>query len=252
MSNVPFERAANLGGAFGIRHGFFGRRGAGQELNVSENFGTGDAVRENRRRAVIALGGGDVPLIGLRQVHSNEVVTLTELPAGDTRPEADGLVTALPGVALGINTADCAPILFADPEAGVIGACHAGWRGAVGGIAGKTLDAMIALGAARDRIAAAIGPTISGPNYETGPEFAETLLRRDPATAPFIFVPDGGAREHFDLPGYLTAQLGTLGLASIERTGGCTYSDPSRYFSHRHSTHHGTPEGRQIAIVLHS
>lgn len=253
MIHPPVEKAPNLKSLEGIAHGFFGRRcgnGSGPGLNCSDLFGT-DAA-ENRRLALTTLGMGPMPLALLKQVHSADIVTLTSPPAPDSRPEADGLVTNLPGIALGILTADCTPILFADPQAGVVGACHAGWKGAISGILANTIDAMTALGADPVRIKAAIGPTISGANYEVGPEFAAELIAIDRAAKPFIFLPENSAREHFDLPGFVAAQLRHKGIGNIEIAGGCTYASPARYFSHRHTTHHGTVAGRQIAIIANT
>jgi YfiH family protein len=158
------------------------------------------------------------------------------------------MVTRLPALALGILTADCTPILFADGDAGVIGAAHAGWRGAADGIVGRTIAAMVALGAKRANIVAAIGPTISGANYEVGPHFMDDFVKLRPEGWRHFFLPPG-ERAHFDLPGFVEAELVAAGIARAERVGGCTYGQPDRYFSHRHATHQGTRTGRQIAII---
>ena len=253
--NVPFETSPALAAIPGLVHGFFGRRGGispapFDSLNTSEaNEDTAENVAENRARALGALGISGLPIAGLRQVHSAGVVTLAGLAEADERPEADGRVTRVQGVALSVLTADCAPVLFADPEAGVIGACHAGWKGAVSGILGATVEAMTALGAERTRIVAALGPAISGSNYEVGPEFARAVLDRAPYAARHIFVPEGKTREHFDLPGFVLDRLRYLGVGQIERIGGCTYAAPEVYFSHRRATHDGTTTGRQIALI---
>ena len=155
---------------------------------------------------------------------------------------------ATPGLPLGILTADCTPILFADPEAGVIGAAHAGWSGAAQGIALNTIAAMVALGADPACIRAAIGPTISGPNYEVGDPFRTDLLAIAPDGAPFFTTPYGG-KPHFDLPGFVEAQLRAARIGPVENLGICTYADPVRYFSHRYATHHQTKTGRQIAVI---
>lgn len=243
--SVPFETSTALSG---LRHGFFGRRGGVSggdfaSLNVSASNADDPAhAQENRRRAVAALGGG--ALVTVRQVHSARVANAGDVTA-DT--EADALVGTQPGVLLGILTADCCPILLADAEAGVVAAAHAGWRGAIDGVVRETVAAMLALGARRNAIRAAIGPTISGPNYEVGPDFRADLLARDPGAAPFfISGPDG--RPHFDLPGFVLSQLAASGIEA-ERIGGCTYADPERYFSHRRATHEAGRAGRQIAVI---
>lgn len=232
-----------------IGHGFFGRVSPqGDPFNMSLNFDeTGTAAR-NRQIAVEATGATG-HLVSVKQVHSDIVVTVTEPKQTDELIEADSLVTALPGIALGILTADCAPILFADPKTKIIGACHAGWRGAVGGIIQNTVDAMAALGAEPKHIIAAIGPTISTQNYEVGPEFVADLEKSAPEAVAFTSTPPGKSRPHFDLPGYAQAQLASAGIKTIEQAGGCTYAHADRYFSHRHTTHHGTKAGRQIAII---
>lgn len=250
----PFTTAKTLAALPSIQHGFFGRQGgvstgAFASLNVSESGGDDGAdVTENRSRIATALGVPPSHLATIRQTHSATVITLTEPPLHGSRPEGDAMVTATPGLALGILTADCTPILFADAEAGVIGAAHAGWKGAVGEIALKTIDAMVALGATRSRIVAAIGPTISGANYEVGPEFAADFLAAHPHTAAHFSTPEG-KREHFDLPGFVEAQLRAAGIAAVENLGLCTYAEPDRYFSHRYATHQNTTTGRQMSVI---
>lgn len=253
--SVPFETAAALAELPSIRHGFFGRQGGMSEsvfgsLNVSETGGDEPAhVAENRARIAHSL---DVPLLALatlKQVHSDLVLTLTARPVAGSRPEADAIVTALPGIALGILTADCTPILFADAEAGIIGAAHAGWKGAVGAIALKTVGAMVELGAERSRIVAAIGPTISGVNYEVGPEFAAAFLAEHPDAERHFSTPENG-REHFDLPGFVEAQLSSAGIGLVENLRACTYASPDRYFSHRYATHRNATTGRQMSAII--
>jgi len=251
---IPFETSRALGRLNGVRHGFFGRRGGvstGEfaSLNVSESSGGKlNHVADNRRQIAAILGFSPQQLVTVKQVHSVTVLEVTRQPAPDDRPEADALVTRVPGLALGILTADCTPILFADPEARVIGAAHAGWKGAVGGIAEATVSAMVDLGARADRIVAAIGPTISGPNYEVGPEFAANLLRDHRDAANRITRPDGG-REHFDLPGFVFDHLVAAGVSLVDDLGLCTYAEPKKYFSHRYATHKGTNAGRQLSVI---
>lgn len=252
MSAAPFETADTLNGLAGIAHGYFGRIGpdGAAQFDMSETLGTDlTIVADNRASACAALGVGDTQLISLRQTHSSDVLTLTEPPDRDAKPEADGVVTATAGLALSILTADCAPLLFADAEAGVIGACHAGWKGAVGGVVGNTIAAMAALGASTDRIVGAIGPTISGPNYEVGPEFADSILAQSPVAKDFLFVPDCKTRAHFDLPGFAMQMAAEAGVRNVERVGGCTFGHPDRYYSHRQTAQNGLEAGRQIAII---
>jgi YfiH family protein len=206
-----------------------------------------DIVKANRTGAAQALGFNHNLYI-LKQVHSAHVQTLADYPDHDVSVEADAMVTRLPALAMGILTADCTPILFTDPVAGVIGAAHAGWRGAVDGICGATVDAMVTLGARPANMIAAIGPTISGANYEVGDQFKADFLALQPDGEQHFFVPEG-KKTHFDLPGFVRAQLKKSGVGTIETVGGCTYGEPQRYFSHRFATHQGTQTGRQIAII---
>lgn len=250
MTRIPFEQAEPLAKLSNVSHGFFGRRGVDTALlNVSSNFGTAGEVSANLNAACDALGDTATRLVHVRQVHSADVLAVTTPFDSDALPEADGLVTATPGLALAILTADCAPLLFADTEAGVIGACHAGWRGAVNGVAENTIRAMIALGARTTAIHAAIGPTISVPNYEVGPEFAAQVVAIDPAAKDALIYPDPNGRAHFDLPGYLAQKLTALGLASVTNAGGCTFGNPAKYFSHRHAQKCASHPGRQVAII---
>jgi YfiH family protein len=250
---APHEQSKTLAAA-GITHGFFGRRGGHSvgdfaSLNVSEASGDDlNRVTQNRAEVAATLHFSPTALTTLRQIHSANVITLTAPLAPGPRPEADALVTNVPGLLLGILTADCSPVLLADPAAGVIGAFHAGWKGALDGIAHRTVAAMQALGADPARIRAAIGPTISGPNYEVGPDFAANVLARHRDAGNRISRPAGG-REHFDLPGFVFDQLHDAGIGLVEDLALCTYADPRRYFSHRYATHRGTQAGRQIAVI---
>lgn len=237
-----------------LPHGFFGREGGSSTGDFATNnmsVAVGDdaeTVERNRDRACRQLGFHGRQLALLKQVHSNRVVTLTERSDPAVAVEADGLVTKHRGLILGILTADCAPILLADHKAGVIGAVHAGWKGAATDIVGNAVRAMVELGATLGNIRAAIGPTISGVNYEVGPEFAAALLERQPLTAAWISRP-GGGREHFDLPGFVADQLQAIGIGFVANSKTCTYAAPGTYFSHRYATHHGTTTGRQVALI---
>jgi YfiH family protein len=237
-----------------IRHGFFGRRGGVStgiyaSLNASEAGGDKpNLVASNRAQATVSLGFPAEALVTIAQVHSPSVLTLTAPLAPGARPEVDGIATALPGIVLGILSADCAPILLADPAAKVIGAAHAGWKGAIDGVLANTVAAMVALGAKPSRIVAAIGPTISLANYEVGPEFVDNLLARHRDASNRISRPNGG-REHFDLPGFVFDQLHDAGIGLVNDLAVCTYADPKRYFSHRFATHQQSTTGRQIALI---
>jgi YfiH family protein len=250
----PFEQSEALSAISNVRHGFFGRQGGYSEKPFASNnmsIAVGDRphlAEANRAGAAQALGFLRKNLYLLKQVHSADVRTLTDYPDNDVPVEADAMVTKLPILALGILTADCTPILFADPQAGVIGAAHAGWRGAVDGICAATVDAMVALGADPARIVAAIGPTISGENYEVGEQFKADFLALQPDSERHFFEL-AGKRTHFDLPGFVQAQLRQSGVQTVEKIGGCTYGEPNRYFSHRYGTHQGTKTGRQVAII---
>lgn len=246
------RRAASLAGLPGIAHGFFGRAGGVSEgLYASLNCGLGSRDRQasvaaNRARAAAAIGIAPQNLLTLYQIHSPEVVTVREAWSGQG-PEADGMVTRTPGIALGVLAADCTPILFADAAAGVIGACHAGWKGALAGVAEATVAAMRREGA-RD-IAAAIGPTIRQPSYEVGAEFRDAFTARDASHARWFAPGKAADKFQFDLPGFLTARLGEAGVTRIEDLAVCTYADGG-YFSYRRTTHRGEPDyGRNLSAI---
>jgi polyphenol oxidase len=236
-----------------VPHGFFGRQGGlseGPFASLNASVAVGDdahIVDRNRQQAKSQIAHGR-KLVLLKQVHSNRVVAVTRPNDRDVPIEADGLVTNHHGLLLGILTADCAPILLADTEAGVVGAAHAGWKGAVDNIAYSVVIAMIGLGARPENIRAAIGPTISGVNYEVGPDFAASVLEKHPQVGARI-VRSEGEREHFDLPGFVFDQLKRAGVGHVADSRICTYADPAAYFSHRYATHHGITTGRQISII---
>lgn len=242
-------------GALAPRHGFFTRRGgASSGIFAGLNCGEGssdqaEVVTLNRTRVAGAMGVRPERLVTVHQVHSAEVATV-EAPPNGARPRADALVTSTPGIAIAVLTADCAPVLLADPEAGVIGAAHAGWRGALSGILGNVVDAMVALGADRESIAAVVGPTISQAAYEVGPEFLDTFLAEDPHNGRF-FAGGKGDRVHFDLPGYVLHRLREAGVGHAEWIRMCTYSDPERFYSYRRSRHDGNADyGRLISAIV--
>ena len=244
-------RAEVLGG---IAHGFLGRRGGvstGAVSGLNVGLGSGDdagAIAENRARALAAVAPG-AALVTLYQVHSADVVTVTAPFGEDARPRADGAVTNRPGLALGILTADCAPILFADVEAGVIGAAHAGWKGAFAGVASATVAAMEALGARRDRIAAAIGPAIARVSYEVDDAFLRRFEEHDPANARF-FSPGRPGHRQFDLAAYVAHRLAEAGVGQVEPLELDTYADADRFFSYRRATHRGESDyGRQLSLI---
>ena len=241
----------------GLRHGFFTRRGGVSvggfaSLNCSlSGRDERERVRENRRRAAAALGLEPAALHGLMQVHGVAVaeVDATGWAEGEG-PEADALVTRRPGVALGIVTADCAPVLFADAEAGVIGAAHAGWRGAVAGVLEATVAAMERLGARRDRVIAGIGPCIGQASYEVGPDLREAVLARAAGDARFLAPGRSADRWQFDLAGYCAARLGGLGLAAVEDIAQDTLAEEDTFFSHRRRTLAGEgPIGHQLSAI---
>ena len=245
---------ARAEGLTAFPHGFLGRTGGvstGVAASLNVGLGSGDAedaVRENRRPAAAAIAPG-ARLVGVYQTHSAICVTGAEPWADDARPEADALVTDRPGLLLGIVTADCAPVLFADRAAGIVGAAHAGWKGAVAGVTDATVAAMVALGARPERIAAAIGPCIAQASYEVDEAFRDRFLAADPASAA-CFAAGRAGHWQFDLPAYLTARLVHAGIGAVEALGLDTYSQEDRYFSFRRSTHSGEAAyGRQISAI---
>ena len=236
-----------------VRHGFFTRKGgASSGIFAGLNCGPGstdqsEIVAINRARVAEALGVAADHLLTLHQVHSARVVTLTG--PFSLRPEADAMVTATPGLALGVLTADCQPVLFSDPKACVVGAAHAGWRGVASGVLEATVDAMERLGASRANIAAVIGPTISQRAYEVGPEFYDHFVDDSVSNARF-FINVPGDRYLFDLPSFGLHRLRSAGVGTAHWTGHCTYSDAARFYSYRRSTHASEADyGRLISAI---
>lgn len=240
----------------GVRHGFFTREGGVSDgIYAGLNCGPGsddspDAVAENRARAVASLDLGQADLLTCYQVHSPDVVYVTEPWAQADAPKADAMVTDRPGLALGVLTADCAPVLFADFEAGVVGAAHSGWKGAAGGVLQATVQAMCARGAVQGNIRAVVGPCIHQNSYEVGDELRLQVVAKS-AWADWCFAPAARAGHfQFDLPSYVSGELQRLDLLSVEVLDHDTYSDEARFFSYRRTTHRGEPDyGRQISII---
>ena len=244
--SVEVVRASSLN----VPHGFLGRRGGvstGEMAGLNVGPGSGDdpqALRENQARAVEAVLPGS-QLILMHQIHSANVTIVTEPWPITDRPEGDAIVTDRPGLLLGILTADCAPVLFADEIAEVIGAAHAGWRGAFAGVTDATIGAMESLGAGRDRIRAAIGPCIAQPSYQVDEAFRTRFVEQDRSNERF-FSP----QACFDLPAYIAARLASAGIKSVEALDLDTYADPDRFFSFRRATHHGESSyGRQVSLI---
>jgi polyphenol oxidase len=237
-----------------IRHGFFTRQGgvsSGIYAGLNVGLGSKDDrghVLENRRRVAAWFGQSLDKLATVNQVHSPDVVTVDATYAGE-RPSADALVTRDPGIVLGVLAADCGPILFADPKNRVVGAAHAGWKGALAGVAENTVEAMIALGAERQEILACLGPSIGCNSYEVGPEFVERFLDEDEGFAEFFTPSNKPGHSMFDLPALTTRRLMKAGLRA-ENLGLDTYPDAERFFSYRRTTHAGEPDyGRQISAI---
>lgn len=238
----------------GVAHGFLGRRGglsAGIHAGLNVGLGSADdaeTVRANRALARDAVLPG-ASLVTLHQVHSPDVVTVTGPIAEDERPHADAMVTNRPGLLLGVLTADCAPVLLADAGAGVVGAAHAGWKGAVGGVVEATVAAMEAIGADRARIAAAIGPCIGRASYEVSEAFADPFLAPDEDNGRF-FAAGRPGHLMFDLAANVAARLAGAGVGRVDILDQDTYAQPDRFFSYRRSCHRGEPDyGRQISVI---
>jgi polyphenol oxidase len=244
----------------GIRHAFFTREGgvsSGIYASLNGGVGSNDAagdVAENRARMASALGVASARLLTPYQIHSPSVVVAEGEWRSDARPRADAVVTTIPGLAIGVSTADCGPVLFADPEARVVGAAHAGWRGALSGVIEATLETMVAQGATRANIRAALGPMIRQPNYEVGPDLIAKFIDADADNTRFFEPAQREQHALFDLAGYIRARLTRAGIAEAGDLHRCTYADDSQFFSYRRSTHRREPDyGRHInAIVLSS
>lgn len=250
MSEVDVFRSKLLT----VPHGFLGRGGGvseGQMWGLNVGFGSGDdpeLIAENRHRAIAAVLPG-AGLATVHQIHSPTVAYVEQPWPQDERPHADAMVTDRPDFLLGVLTADCAPVLLADEEAGIVGAAHAGWRGAVAGVTDATIAAMEALGAKRDRIAAVVGPCITQPSYEVDEAFRERFVDEANENTRF-FVAGPAGKPHFDLPAYVLHRLKSAEIGSAETLAIDTYSDADRFYSYRRSTHLGEPSyGRQISMI---
>jgi YfiH family protein len=251
-------QAHSLASLAGVRHAFFTRAGGvsgGVYATLNAGIGSHDIpdnVATNRARMAAAIGVAPERLLTCYQIHSPDVV-VAEKPWGpDDRPRADAIVTCARGLAIGVSTADCGPVLFADPVARVIGAAHAGWRGALAGVTDATIAAMERLGATRSRIVAALGPMISQPSYETGSDVRARFMAAEAANERFFSPAARDGHFMFDLAGHVTARLAAAGVGQVEDVEACTYADPARFFSFRRMTHRNEPDyGRHVnAIVL--
>lgn len=256
MSAGQFIQAPELSSHPVIRHAFFTRVGGVSEglyASLNGGLGSGDrpeAVAENRSRMCAALGVPADRLVSLYQVHSADVVTVEAPFPPNDRPKADAMVTRVPGLALGIATADCGPILFADPDNRVIGAAHAGWKGALTGVIGATVAAMERLGAERSSIVAVLGPTISQVNYEVGPDFIARFTAEAPGMEGFLGAGEKPGHAQFDLPGFILARLNEAGIGEAAALNRCTYAEPDRFYSFRRTTHRREPDyGRLISAI---
>ena len=256
MTPIKDERLKAIAG---VSHSFFTRPGGvSQGIYAGLNAGLGsddvrDNVVENRRRMAEELGVAATMLASPYQVHSPDVIVTDTAWQGDDRPKADGVVTTQPGLAIGIVTADCGPVLFADSEAGVVGACHAGWKGALGGVLENTIDAMCEAGATRANITAILGPTISQKSYQVGPGFPEPFVELSSDNAQYFGPSDKPDHHQFNLDQYIVDRLSAAGVesGSVQR---CTYQEENNFFSYRRTTHRGEADyGRQLsAIVLNA
>lgn len=252
---LPVIRSASLDHAR-ITHAFFTREGGVSEgVYASLNGGVGsrdsrDAVEENRRRMAESLGVAADRLLVPFQVHSNIAIAVDGPWRPQERPQVDGIATRTPGLALGVTGADCGVVLFADPEAGVVGACHSGWKGALNDVAGATVTAMEGLGATRSRVVAVLGPTIAQCSYEVGPEFVARFVDTDPDFGRFFVASPVEMHSLFDLPAFIAMRCSKAGVTQFEDLGLDTYADESRFYSYRRTTHRGEPDyGRLVAAI---
>lgn len=241
----------------GLSHSFFTRQGGVSEgVYATLNGGVGSkddkaAVSENRRRMADSLGVEPERLLIPFQVHSRLAIMVDAPWAADDRPHVDGIATKTPGLAIGVTGADCGTVLFADAVAGVVGACHSGWKGALDDVAGATVTAMEGLGAERDRIVAVLGPTIAQDSYEVGPEFVERFTDADESFARYFKPSSAEGRSLFDLPAFIAMRCDAAGIAAFQDLRLDTYADEARFYSYRRTTHRGEPDyGRLVAAIV--
>lgn len=256
MSNLPLKLAPVFDELKGINHGFFGRGGGvstGKYTSLNTGRGSDDNpadVEQNRERVAATIGGKTCRLFSNHQIHSARVVVITEAWEENAKAQADAMVTKTPGLAISALSADCAPILFADNKAGVIGAAHAGWRGALAGVTDATIRAMVSIGAERRNIFAAVGPCIGRENFEVGPEFVSEFISENLDNAN-LFIQGKGDRSYFDIKAYLVRRLLAAGVGQAAALPDCTYAAPDRYFSYRHNCHNNISDyGRNISVIM--
>lgn len=256
MSSLPVIESRALKEQTRLRHAFFTRQGgvsSGVFATLNTGAGSSDDranVIENRARCAAHLGLAPNHLLSVHQIHSPTVHVVSAPWGLGEGPRGDGMVTRTAGLGLGVLAADCTPVLFADPAAGIIGAAHAGWKGALGGVLEATVNAMVGLGAARAHIIAAIGPTISQNAYEVGPEFEARFRTEDDSASAFFKPASREAHFMFDLPGYVAHRLTRAGIGTIDALGLCTYGDEARFFSFRRTTHRGESDyGRNLSAI---
>lgn len=256
MPELSVKFAPIFDGIPGISHGFFGRRGGvstGKYASLNTGRGSDDNpvhVEKNRRRVAHTIGANAGRLFSNHQIHSTRVVVLTDAWKANAQPKADGIVTKTPGLAISALSADCAPILFADSHAGVIGAAHAGWRGALAGVTDETVTAMVSLGAQRKNIVAAVGPCIGPKHFEVGPEFVGEFISENLGNAR-LFKQGKGDRSTFDIKTYLVRKLLAAGVGQAAALPDCTYAQSDMYFSYRHNCHNNIQDyGRNISVIM--
>lgn len=241
----------------GISHGFFTRQGgvsSGIYSSLNCGYGSDDAwdnVRQNRATVSGLLGAPDAPLITVHQTHSCDVVTADKPWSQENAPKADAIVTNKAKLILGVLTADCAPVLFASPSHGIIGAAHAGWRGAFNGILENTVDAMVKLGACRRDIIATVGPALGIKNYEVGPEFYDEFVAKAPENSRYFEINDQSQKHHFNLTDFALSRLKKTGISKVFSVDECTYENESLFFSYRRNSHQSIADyGRQISTIV--
>ncbi len=259
MKNPSFITAPILGDIASISHGFFGKHGGvstGQYTSLNTGYGSDDKpddITENRKRVANTLGANPSHLLSVHQHHSTDVKIVTtpdNIWDNQNPPKADAIVTSIAGIACSALAADCAPVLFVDPKVRIIGAAHAGWRGALGGITDETIKAMLSLGAKRENICAAIGPCISQKHFEVGPEFVD-LFMTEHSSAVSLFVEGKNYRSHFDIKTYLVRKLLRAGITQAEAFPACSYGQQTDYFSYRYNSHNGISDyGRNISAIM--